>query len=245
MSYQIFSHFYDKVMDQTTYQDWLAFIERYQPTKKETLSIMELACGTGIIAVELAKKGHQVTGVDLSDDMLALAYERMVEERVSLQLVEADMRELEELGSFDLVTCFSDSLCYLPEEEDLALVFKGVYDNLAVGGTFLFDVHSLYQMNEVFPGYQYIYQDEEDVFLWESYALEVENAVEHVLTFFVQEEDGRFQRMQEIHEERSYPLETYQALLKAAGFAQVEVKADFGQNELEATTTRWFFVCEK
>lgn len=44
---------------------------------KSGLDIMELACGTGKIAVELAKKGHQVTGVDLSDEMLSLAYNRM------------------------------------------------------------------------------------------------------------------------------------------------------------------------
>lgn len=69
------------------------------------------------------------------------------------------------------------------EENDLKAVFEGVYANLKDEGVFLFDVHSLHQVNNVFPGYQYIHQDEDDVFLWESFEGDLENSVEHLLTF--------------------------------------------------------------
>lgn len=244
MSYHIFSHFYDKVMDQSVYNDWLSFVQLHHEENK-TLEIMELACGTGIIAVQLAKQGHTVTGVDLSSEMLALANERMINEDVKIMLVESDMRELEVLGQYDLVTCFSDSLCYLTDELDLVRVFENVYHNLKEDGLFLFDVHSLYQMNEVFPGYQYIYQDEEGAFLWESYALDEPDSVEHVLTFFVPQENGLFEQLQEVHEERSFPLEVYKQLLRQVGFRDVQVTADFGEETLDETTPRWFFTCKK
>ncbi|AZP05077.1 class I SAM-dependent DNA methyltransferase [Jeotgalibaca ciconiae] len=248
MSYQIFSNFYDKVMDQSVYDDWLSFVRQYQAKyhgERQSLEILELACGTGIIATKLAEKGHTVTGFDLSDDMLSLAYDRMGQKDVTIQLMQGDMRDLPFIQNFDMVTCFSDSLCYLHEEEELLQVFQGVHANLCMGGTFLFDVHSLYQMNEIFPGYQYIYQEEEEVFLWESFLGEQENSVEHVLTFFVEEADGRYERMQEVHEERSFSIDVYQRLLKKAGFTSVEVKADFGKEEVTETTTRWFFVARK
>lgn len=244
MSYQIFSHFYDKVMDQAVYDDWMAFIERYR-THSKPLSVLELACGTGQVAVQLAQAGHEVTGFDLSDDMLVLANERMEDEGVTFSLIQGDMREIGQIDQFDLCTCFSDSLCYLDNELDLQAVFDGVYKNLTADGLFLFDVHSLYQMQEVFPGYQYIYQDEEDVFLWESFEGELENSVEHVLTFFVPTKNGTFNRLQEVHEERVFEMNVYKSLLKKAGFKTIEVSADFGRSNIEAESPRWFFACQK
>lgn len=231
-------------MDQSVYEDWL-YLVNSKRKECESLKVMELACGTGKVAVQLALDGHDVTGVDLSDDMLAIAYDLMQTEGVNLQLIQADMRELDEIDSFDMVTCFSDSLCYLFEEEELEQVFQGVYQNLTTDGTFLFDVHSLYQMTDIFPGYQYIYQDEDEAFLWESFGLEEEHAVEHILTFFVADEDGRFERLQEVHEERSFPIEVYKALLEKVGFKNIEVTADFGRASIDDTTTRWFFSAQK
>lgn len=244
MSYHIFSYFYDKVMDQSVYDDWMAYIKKYQPEDKK-LEILELACGTGQIAVQLAKAGHEVTGVDLSEDMLVLAQERMQKENVNFDLLQGDMRDMGEIGQFDVCTCFSDSLCYLPEQEDLQAVFDGVYANLKEDGLFLFDVHSLYQVREVFPGYQYIYQDEEDVFLWESFEGEREDSVEHLLTFFVANEDGSFNRLQELHEEQVFAVSVYESLLKQAGFKSVELTADFGRAAVCETSPRWFFACKK
>lgn len=244
MSYQTFAHFYDKVMDQTVYDDWMAFIARYRAHSKP-LSILELACGTGQVAVQLAKAGHEVTGFDLSDDMLVLANERMIAEGVNFSLIQGDMRDIGQVGKFDLCTCFSDSLCYLDNEADLQDVFDGVYKNLQEDGLFLFDVHSLYQMREVFPGYQYIYQDQEDVFLWESFEGDLENSVEHVLTFFVPNKNGTFNRLQEVHQERVFEIDVYKKLLKRAGFETVEVSSDFGRSTVEAESPRWFFACQK
>lgn len=235
-------------MDQSVYEDWLSFVEKVRKENhfgKEKVNILELACGTGKIAVDLAKEGYNVTGFDLSDEMLSLAYDRMEKENVQILLLEGDMREIGEIGSYDMVTCFSDSLCYLTEEEDLQKVFDGVYATLKKEGTFLFDVHSLYQVNEIFPGYQYIYQDEKDVFLWESFEGEKPNSVEHMLTFFIEKEEDIFERIHEFHEERTYSIEVFTKLLTNAGFKDIDVKADFGRQSIQSDTSRWFFTCRK
>lgn len=244
MSYETFSQFYDTVMDQDAYESWMKYFQQHEPLFPERASVMELACGTGKIAVRLAKAGYDVVGVDLSSDMLALAYQRAEEANVTVQWMEADMRELAVIGEFDCITCFSDSLCYMRTKEEVKKVFEGVYQNLKEEGVFLFDVHSLYQMNEVFPGYQYIYQDDQNAFLWESFALE-ENAVEHVLTFFLENESGMYERIEEVHEEKTFSVEEYKALLLQVGFKNVTVSASFGEEEVTDSSPRWFFSCLK
>ena len=246
MSYDIFAHYYDEIMDQSVYDSWLLYVEKYT-AGKSGLDIMELACGTGKIAVDLAKKGHQVTGVDLSDEMLSLAYNRMQEEGVKLSVAVGDMRSLESMGDFDVVTCFSDSLCYMSDEAEVAEVFQSVSRNLGPGGVFLFDVHSMHQVNDVFPGYQYIYQDETGAFLWESFAGDAANSVEHDLTFFVgsQSNPELFERHSEYHRERTYPLEVYKRLLEEAGFTDVTATAEFGEADVRDDSPRWFFACKK
>lgn len=65
------------------------------------------------------------------------------------------MLDLGEIGTFEAVTCFDDSICYMPDLAHVQQVFEQVYRTLEPGGQFLFDAHSLYQMDELFPGFMY------------------------------------------------------------------------------------------
>lgn len=78
MAYETFAFVYDEVMDDSLYQQWLDFSLRHLP--KETNQLLELACGTGALAVEFAKKDFDVTGLDLSEEMLTLANDRALQE---------------------------------------------------------------------------------------------------------------------------------------------------------------------
>lgn len=125
---------------------------------------MELACGTGALAVAFAKDGYKVTGLDLSEEMLMIASQRAYEEDASIQFVEGNMLDLSEIGQYQAITCFSDSLCYMKNEQEVQQVFDEVYQALEENGRFLFDVHSTYQVDEVFPEYSYHYQGDNFAF---------------------------------------------------------------------------------
>lgn len=242
MSYETFAFVYDEVMDTSLYQRWLDFSLRHLDERKQ---ILELACGTGALAVEFAKNGFDVTALDLSEEMLMIASGRAEEAEVAIQFVEGDMLDLSDVGTYEAITCFSDSICYMENEMDVQQVFDGVYRILEEDGVFVFDVHSIYQIDEVFPSYSYHYQTEEFAFLWDSYEGEETHSIEHFLTFFVEDESGRFTREDELHRERTYPIETYLLLLENAGFSHVEVCADFIDSEPNEKSRRWFFVCHK
>ena len=245
MTYKTFAFVYDEVMDETLYDQWLHFSKRHLP--ENTSRILELACGTGRLAVDFAEAGYQVTALDLSEEMLAIASKRANEKDLQIQFVQGDMMELSEVGQYQAITCFSDSLCYMESRRDVQQVFDEVYQALEEQGTFIFDVHSLYQIDEVFPDYSYHYQTEDFAFLWDSYPGEKEHSIEHFLTFFVkQEADSEvFIRRDELHKERTYSLNNYLMMLESSGFSDIQVYGDFTEEAPSETSTRWFFVCQK
>ena len=242
MAYETFAFVYDEVMDTTLYQRWLDFSLRHLGDRRE---VLELACGTGALAVEFAKEGFDVTALDLSEEMLMMASERAQEAEVDIQFVVGDMLDLSDVGSYEAITCFSDSICYMENEMDVQQVFDGAYQLLKEDGRFIFDVHSTYQIDEVFPSYSYHYQTDDFAFLWDSYEGKEPHSIEHFLTFFVEDKEGMFVREDELHQERTYPLETYLMLLENAGFSKVEAYADFIDSEPNEKSRRWFFVCHK
>lgn len=246
MEYETFAFVYDAMMDTNLYKEWLDFTLRHCEDKK---NLLELACGTGHLALALAQAGFQVTGLDLSEEMLSIASERFNEvygeENNPICLTQGDMMDLSEVGNYDLVTCYSDSLCYMKNELEVQQVFDEVYRILDKGGIFIFDVHSLYKIDTLFPNFSFHDETEDYAFLWDSYTDEAPHSIVHELSFYVRNEDGTFTRHLEDHHERTYALEYYLRLLENAGFHHVEVYADFKDETPSPTSERWFFVCHK
>lgn len=246
MEYETFAFVYDAIMDDSLYDQWLHFTERHCNGKQQ---VLELACGTGILALRLAQSGFDVTALDLSDEMLSIASERFNEafgeQENPIQLMQGNMLALSDVGQYDLVTCYSDSLCYMENEDDVHQVFSEVYGILNDDGRFIFDVHSDYKMTQLFPGFSFHDETEDYAFLWDSYEDEAPLSIVHELSFYVRDEDNRFVRYLEDHHERTYPLDVYQQMLTTAGFSKVEVYADFTDEAPNDTSERWFFVCQK
>lgn len=240
-SYEEFARVYDSVMDEELYDLWFDFSQRHFPAK--TQNIMELACGTGILSIRFSQAGYEVTGVDLSEEMLTIADQRARQMGEKITFAAGDMRELSGATTFDVVTCYSDSLCYMSNASEVQRVFDGVYNSLNADGVFIFDVHSTYQVDSVFPGYAYHENDEDFAFLWDSFEGDDPHSVVHELTFFVKDSDGKFVRKDEIHQERTYPIKEYLTGLQK--FSKVEVYADFEDKKPEEESLRWFFVCKK
>lgn len=240
MTYNWFARVYDELMDETLYEKWFNYTASYLPAHS---TLLELGCGTGILGITLKERGYSISGLDLSEDMLSLAHNRQQEEKVFFPLIQRDMKDLSELPNYEGIICYSDALCYMDNEEELLKVFKEVYAHLTSDGYFLFDVHSLYQMN-AFLETSFHAETDGIVFMWDSYEGEYPHSVEHELTFFVEKDNSVYERFEEVHKERTYAIDTYLNLLKKAGFSHVEVTADFGESVKE-DSKRWFFAAHK
>ena len=93
-TYETFAAVYDEIMDDSLYDKWTDFSLRHLP--QETKTILELACGTGIQAVRFAQKGYEVTGLDLSYEMLELAQKKA--EAAEEVVAEAPVSNIVDLG---------------------------------------------------------------------------------------------------------------------------------------------------
>lgn len=247
MSYEQFAYLYDELMQDAPYDEWVRFVKRklvqYQVNGK---SLLDLACGTGELSVRFAKEGFAVTGVDLSSDMLSVAQAKSQEAGFSLSFYEQNMAELEGHGTYDIIGIFCDSLNYLQSDEDVIHTFSNVFRHLKEDGIFIFDVHSIYKISEVFVNQTYCLSEDHLSYIWSSFAGDSPNSVEHELSFFVLDEStGKYDRFDELHYQRTYTTQQYSDWLKAAGFELLEVSADFEDAAPNHYSERIFFIAKK
>jgi len=195
-------------------------LERFG-AKPET--VLDFACGEGTFAVELARRGYRVTGVDLSPEMLELAREKAREAGVMVEFLQQDMRSLDLPGGFDLVTCWYDSLNYLLlEYEDLERTFANVAEVLNPGGLFISDMNTRYGLA---VGWQrhpaYVEQDTEDLFEVHRPSYDYEQDIATLrITGFVREGEV-WHKVDEVHRERAYTLAQIRGALERAGLEEL------------------------
>ncbi|WP_445490301.1 class I SAM-dependent DNA methyltransferase [Niallia sp. 03133] len=247
MTYGKFAYLYDKLMTDVPYDKWVDLIVQ---AKKDFQipgnKLLDLACGTGELSIRLAEADFQVTGIDLSEDMLSVAHRKTMDAGQTIFYLEQDMSLLEGLPCFNFIGIFCDSLNYLNTEDDVMATFSGVHRHLEEDGLFIFDVHSLYKMNTLFINQTYAINDEELSLIWQCFEGEYANSVEHELTFFELDNDrGKYNRYDELHFQRTYSVKQYKTWLEMAGFEILKVSADFQEGKLEDDAERIFFFCKK
>ncbi|MFH8796026.1 class I SAM-dependent methyltransferase [Streptomyces sp. NPDC017941] len=102
--------------------------------------VLDLCCGPGVFTVPLARRGYDVTGVDLSPAMLDRARKRAADVGARVTYVRADAREYEAPGAFDVVLNMFTSFGYFEDPADNARVLRTMHSCLAPGGTLVLDL---------------------------------------------------------------------------------------------------------
>jgi len=114
------------------------FIEKSLELMKKH-KILDLACGQGRHAIELAKRGYNVVGLDYSGYLLKVAKERAEKEKVNVKFIRGDMRNLPFENEFDAIYMFFTSFGYFSDEDNFC-VLKEVSKSLKKSGKFLIDL---------------------------------------------------------------------------------------------------------
>ena len=106
---------YDEIVVDPCHDRWASFLhELWSADPEGVRSVLDLCCGTGLLAGELTARGYRVVGVDASDEMLALARERLGPD---VELSRMTLPELTVEGVFDAVVCTVDGFSYLAPSE--------------------------------------------------------------------------------------------------------------------------------
>ncbi|MEM8711031.1 MAG: class I SAM-dependent methyltransferase [Planctomycetota bacterium] len=137
--------YYDAIfdVDSDVEGDFLeAVFERHAtPSKKGRRRVLEPACGSGRLMVEMAQRGWDAHGFDLEPNMVAFTQERLAEEGLTGSATIADMADFELRGSFDMAHCLVSTFKYLLTEEDARGHLRSVARALRPGGIYALGFH--------------------------------------------------------------------------------------------------------
>ena len=101
--------------------------------------VLDLACGPGRHSILFARKGFDVTGIDLSDNLLRVAESSARKEKLDIQFIKSDIRKVELTDKFDLVVNLFTSFGFFETDEDNFSIFRTASDLLKPSGYFVFD----------------------------------------------------------------------------------------------------------
>ena len=180
---------------------------------------LDVACGVGDLALGLARRGFQVTGVDLAPAMVQIARGRAAEQGVAVQFDVGDMRALTYTAQFDLVLCFGDSLNYMLTPEDVRKALASMRRALVPGGWAVFDLLTAGAISTYYADQAYILQNSEAVFEAHENDYDPDTEIGTLtVTAFVRRPDGAYDRVRETHYQRGYLPERVHRWATRAGF---------------------------
>lgn len=243
--YEALAEFYDRLNPDVDYAAWSVFIKRIIERfgRLDTRLVLDLACGTGSMSVELSKAGYEVIGVDLSPEMLMEAQNKAYDEGQSILFLNQNMCELDLYGTVDAAVCCLDSLNYLTDEKDLKKTLSLVNNFMNDGGLFIFDVNTPHKFRTVYGNNAYILEDEGVLCAWQNTFDEESGIVNFDLSFFVEKKNGVYERVDESQTERMYTDEQLRDYLEQCSFEVLGVYSDYDFTEYTEKDQRWYYVC--
>ncbi|WAW14381.1 class I SAM-dependent DNA methyltransferase [Peptostreptococcus equinus] len=251
--YGNFAYIYDQLMDDVDYEKWVDHIENLIKLNNiKVKNILELACGTGNITIPLTRRGYDIAGIDISEEMLDVAYNKSIEENTTLVLLEQDIVELDfDIYDLDCVLCACDGFNYITSIEDLDKVFTKVHQQLKDGGIFVFDISSHFKLKNIL-GNNFMGQSRKDLsYMWTNYYDDQIQLLEMELDFFVKidadddEEDNLYEKYSEVHLQRAHKEEEIIKLLEKVGFEDIKSFGDFELENVKEDSQRVFFTAIK
>ena len=216
---------YDRLTNDVDYEATVAFYNEI--LKREGLkprTAVDLACGTGSVTAILARQGLDIIGVDLSEEMLTVAMEKVMDMEKPPRFVCQSLQELKLPRGVDLAVCALDSLDYITDPGDCAEAIRRVYKALNPGGIFIFDVNTPEKLRAM-DGQVFLDEDDDVYCVWRGEFDEETNICSYGMDLF-QRKGNLWERSFEEHREYAYSQEQLMNYLKAAGFTHIEVYAD-------------------
>lgn len=240
--YNSFANVYDSLTDNVEYKkraDYISTLfERYGVKGKEP--ILDLACGTGSLTVELARLGYDMIGVDSSPAMLCEAQNKKYKENIDALFLCQDMTELDLYGTVSGTVCMLDSLNHLEDEAAVRKTIENVALFTEHGGIFIFDVNTIYKHRKILADNTFVYDCDDVYCVWQN-NLNDDDSVDISLDIFERDGDAYF-RSSEDFTERVYPLQSIEKWLNENEFEILHIFDEMSDRPANEETQRAVFV---
>ena len=216
---------YDRLTNDVDYHKIVDFyhqvldIENVKPH-----TAVDLACGTGSVALILARMGYSVTAVDMSEEMLTVAAQKAQETGLPVQFACQKLQSLRLPRGVDMAVCALDGLDYILSPSDCQKAIRRVYKALNPGGIFIFDVNTPEKLRAM-DGQVFLDEDDDVYCVWRGEFDSETNICSYGMDLF-QRSGNVWHRSFEEHREYAYCAEQLKSYLKAAGFTHIRIYAD-------------------
>lgn len=216
-------------------EQYLSFINRLLDKYRiRQARILDVACGTGILAIALAKQGHSVCGIDISPEMIAVARTK-ASGITGLSFSVQDMSNFKVHGVFDLITCTYDAINYLIDPNDVTAMFGHVARSLRKSGLFVFDSNTTQHYISLGKGsYRQEIGGKSFSQMWRY------NSASKIATIQFKFSDGDV----EVHRQRPYKLSELIPIMSASGFRVIKALSSFDNSPYNDKSMRLICVAQ-
>ena len=238
-AYAHLAKWFEYLNDDCGYENW----SQYFITKLRTYPVktgLDIGCGGGWFTRAFQRAGYQMTGVDISPEMLDFAQAQALKEGVRSEYLLGDITKFKSHKKFDFATAINDCINYIPKNK-LDSAFKCVKNALAKGGIFLFDISSERKFREKIANTVSV--DDRDEITYMSFNREETDGVTMEVTLFARGKDGLYERLDEVHHQYRYTEEEILSALQRNGFTPLCVEGHLGEDK--ANSDRILFIAKK
>ena len=207
--------------------------------------LLDLACGTGGFSFELASRGIDVIGIDISEEMLAEAQSEMYNRGADVMFIRQDMCKLDLYGTVDTAICMLDSLNHITDINNLKKAIKRTSLFIEPDGLFIFDVNTLYKHRKVLSGSCFVYECAESVCIWSNSECSGDDIININLDIFEGTGKGLYTRSAENFSERAYDISVLKNIAVNCGFKICGIYGDMSFDKPLQTEERVYFVAQK
>ena len=222
-SYHKFAQYYDILTSNIDYQKHSDYydniISQHMPDKG---ILLDLACGTGSLSEAMAKKGYDVIGVDLSEEMLSIALDKKFDSGLPIQYLCQDMCRLDMYGTIDVTICALDSLNHLPDINSVKRAIERVSLFLNPGGIFIFDINTIYKHKNILGNNTFVYDTDDVYCIWQNTYNKKDDSVLIELNFFEKDSDI-YRRYDESFTEKAYKINELTKICENSGLEVLNI----------------------
>ncbi len=238
-NYEVLSKFYDKIIYDSNYDNWTSYIVSLLKKYTSGKTGFDCCSGSGIVTEKIKKEGYNVTGIDISEEMLAVAEQNAIKMHLNIPYMKQDVVTLKSFEKLSFITCINDGINYVTKE-NLKKCFTSFKKCLKKGGILIFDYSSEYKLKNVLANNVFCDNSEDVSYIW--FNTLNENSVDFTLTFFEKQENG-YKRYDETQTEYIHTESEIDGILKELNFTVLE-KTNANGGKIEENTDRILYVCK-
>ncbi len=206
--------------------------------------LLDLACGTGSLSVELSKKGFEVIATDGSAEMLMEAQSKAYKENQQIMFLCQKMQETDLYGTVRAIVCSLDSINHLNSIDEVEKTFSCLKNFIDDGGIMIFDVNTLYKHQNILGNNTFIYDEKGVYCTWQNRLLKNEKTVNINLDFFVKK-GNTYQRFNENFNETAFSIDEITQAFEKNGFRLLNIYDDMSANPPTPESERLYFVIRR